>query len=94
MTREEKQIKKQNGLEYAANHIEEITTRECIKNQFNQLKNKKIGQLTFEKNGRRYILVWSKPSSSMKIEADNQELIIELNQVNISNALEFIKNNL
>ena len=94
MTKEEKQAKKDSGLEYVNNHASEVELRDSVKEQFNLLSNKKIGQLRFNKDGNSYVLVWSKPSGSMRIETAARELVVELNQVNISNALEYISNKL
>jgi len=75
---------------YITSHKKEIDTKNHIKERFNELKNKKIGMLEFEKSSKKYMLLWSRPSNSMKITY-NQELIKELHEVNIGNAIEFIK---
>ena len=94
MTKQERKIKKQNGLKYVNAHTDEISTKNHIKERFNKMSNKKIGRLTFSKNDRDYVLIWSKPSNSMRIETAGSEIVKELNQVNIGNALEYINNNL
>ena len=94
MSKEEKQAKKDSGLEYVSNYASEVELKDSVKEQFNSLSNKKIGQLRFNKDGNNYVLVWSKPSGSMRIETNSHELIVELNQVNISNALDYIASKL